>query len=133
MPLGNPTAGTGYAAEFQSSALPWMTSSTAPASGSPTRYTFPMVSRFITLVNQSTGSLSLGVTWRGVATSSNKVIVPAASSISFEWRVTQVFVQSEGAAGGSFSLAVGLTTVPQNAMPQLTGSAPDGTNWQGVG
>lgn len=52
MSLNNPQGGLGYAAEFQSSALPFVTSSTAPAAGSPVRFDFPKVSRFITVTDR---------------------------------------------------------------------------------
>jgi hypothetical protein len=134
MPLGNPVAGTGYAAEFQSSALPWMTSSVAPNAGSPVRYVLPMVTRFVTIINTAlSGSLSIGVTYLGVTMSQNKVIIPPGVQMTLEWRITNLFIQGEGGYNPAYSLACGLTTVPITAMPLLTGSAADGTSWPGVG
>lgn len=133
MPLDNPRGGAGYAAEFQSSALPWMTSSLAPAAGSPNLYKFNYVSRFVSLINQSTGSISMAATYNGITKSSNKVVVPAGQSLTLEWRLTQLFVQSEGGASAPFTLAAGLTTIRSQDFPLITGSYSDGTNWAGVG
>src|SRR5579863_2489610 len=132
MPLGNPSGGAGYAAEFQSSALPWMTSSVAPAAPNPMRIQFGMVTRFITIQNtSSTVSLSFAVTYNGCAKGTNKYILTAEQQITLEWRITQLFIQGEGGTP-TFSLAAGLTTIPPQNFYNVTGSAPDGTNWPGV-
>jgi hypothetical protein len=134
MPLDNPKGGFSYSPEYQSSALPWVTSSAAaPASGNPIQYSFNYITRFVSVTNLSTGSstMSVGFTANGMA-SNNKVIVPAGQHALWEWRCTSVFVQGESGTP-PYSLAVGLTTIPAGQMPALTGSFPDGTNWAGVG
>jgi hypothetical protein len=128
MPLGNPPGGASFAAEFQSSALPWMTSSIVTSS--PQEWDFAMVTRFVTVVNSGSGSLKLGVTSLGVQ-GTNYVTVPGATQLTLEWRCTKVFIA--GTVGVPYSLAVGLTTIPAGNFPNLTGSFPDGTNWPGVG
>jgi len=133
MPLDNPQGGIGYAAEFQSAALPWITSSIAPTQGSPARWDFPYVTRFINVVNLGTGTMSIGATWSGVANTNNKVFIPVNSSLTFEWRVSSIFVQGES-GNPQYSLAVGLTTIPSRNMPQLSGTLDSGlAGWQGVG
>jgi hypothetical protein len=134
MPLGNPQGGFGYAPEFQSSALPWITSSVAPASPNPVCFKFAMVTRFITVTNlDATHQLQLGVTYNGMkSTVQNCVTLATGSSLTLEWRCTKVFLQGSGGTA-AFSLAVGLTTIPVQNFPLLTGSAADGTNWPGVG
>jgi hypothetical protein len=134
MPLGNPTGGGSYAAEFQSSALPWLTSSIAPASPNPMQVKFQMVTRFVTVYNSdSANNLSFGVTYNGMKSSvGNKITLKPGQQMSLEWRITQLFLQGEGGTA-AFSLAAGLTTVPPQNYFQITGSAPDGTNWPGVG
>jgi len=136
MPLGNPTGGASYAAEFQSSALPWLTSSIAPASPSPMQVKFQMVTRFVTITNTDASggnNLQFGVTYNGMKSSvGNCITLLPGQSMSLEWRITQLFLQGVGGPA-SFSLAAGLTTVPPQNFFQITGSAPDGTNWPGVG
>jgi len=133
MPLGNPQGGAGYAAEFQSSALPWMTSSVAPAGPNPMKINFGMVTRFITIMNTDASlPLSFAVTYYGAARSTNKFILPKGASLTLEWRITQMWIQGEGGTA-AFSLAAGLTTVPPQNFYNMTGSAADGTNWPGIG
>jgi hypothetical protein len=138
MPLGNPQGGAGYAAEFQSSALPWMTSSIAPTAPNPMKINFGMVTRFVALTNLSTGSIANGpnlqcaVTYYGAARATNFVTILPGQTLYLEWRITQVFLQSS-AGSCSFSLAAGLTTIPLQNYYNLTGSAADGTAWPGIG
>lgn len=142
MPLGNPKGGAGYAAEFQSSALPWVTSSVAPSVGSPLRLDFPKVTRFFTVANTGANTLSFGFTWAGVANSSNKFILSGSQSATFELRVKSLWLQSESGTT-TFSLMAGLTTVDARDWPELTGSSPSGVfgdgsvnpgaNWAGIG
>jgi hypothetical protein len=135
MPLDNAQGGFGYAGEFQSAALPWVTSSVAPAAGSPTEYPFAFVTRFVSVTNlDSTKTMSIGFTRNGITKTSNKVIVPPLATLQFEWRVKSVFVQGESASGGAFNLSVGLTTILTRNMPQLSGTLDDGTaGFPGVG
>lgn len=132
MSLDNPKGGLGYAAEFQSSALPWVTSSVAPASGSPYRIDFPKVTRFITVMNAGDSALSVGFTRNGVL-GNNKVILGLSQSICLEVRVKHLFLQGEGGTP-NYSICAGLTTIDARDMPHLTGTLPDGSaGWQGVG
>ncbi len=135
MPMDNPKSGFGFAAEFQSSALPWVTSSIAPATGSPVRFDFPKVTRFVTVANTgaSSGSLSFGFTRRGVTTSNNKFILTGGQTLTVEIRIKELWLQSE-AALPPFSVFAGLTTVDARDMPLLSGTLHDGTpGWTGVG
>jgi hypothetical protein len=135
MPLDNPQGGFGYAGEFQSAALPWVTSSIAPAAGSPVRYDFPFVTRFISITNlaSSPNTLSIGFTYNGITKTNNKVIVPPGATLQFEWRVKSIWVQGENGTP-AYNLAAGLTTILAKNMPQLSGTLDDGTlGWPGVG
>lgn len=137
MPLGNPTGGAGYAAEFQSSALPWMTSSVAPTTPNPMKINFGMVTRFVTLTNLSTGSigtapnLQVAVTYNGAANGTNYLSVLPGQTLYLEWRILQMFLQSSS-GNCPFSLAAGLTTIPPQNFFQITGSGPN-IAWPGVG
>ena len=134
MPLGNPTGGFGYAAEFQSSALPWITSSVAPQNPNSVNYRFAMATRFLTVTNLNASggnNLQMGVTRNGIS-SGNVVTILPGQTLYLEWRCTQVYLAGVGGTA-NFSLGVGLTTIPVQNFPLLTGSAADGTNWPGVG
>lgn len=131
----NPRSGIGYAAEFQTSALPWLTSSAAPASGSPVRYDFAKVTRFITIQNRdpaTTGSISFGFTRNGLILSNNKFILNGGQQVTLELRVKNIFIQGE-VGTGPFSLCAGLTTVDSSMMPLLSGTASGSVGWDGVG
>ena len=136
MSLDNPRGGLGYAAEFQSSALPFVTQSVALSySVGPQRWDFPKVSRFIGVTNNGTAGqfLRIGFTRNGV-TGSNYYLVDGGQQSNFEFRVTSLYVISDGIAAPRYSLAVGLTNIDAIEMPRLSGSLPDGTaGWIGVG
>lgn len=136
MTLNNPQGGLGYAAEFQSSALPYVTSSTAPATGSPVLFQFPKVTRFITITNRDatfTNSMSFGFTRAGVVSTNNKYVLMGGQSISLELRVKDLWLQGEGGTP-AYSMCVGLTNIDRNIMPLLSGTLPDGSpGWTGVG
>jgi hypothetical protein len=136
MPLDNPRGGIGYAAEFQSSALPWLTSSVAPAAGSPISYAFPKVTRFLTITNRDAAfanSLSFGFTYNGVKFSSNKFVLQGGQSVTIEIRIKELWLQGETGTP-AFSVCAGLTTVDARDMPLLSGTLQDGTpGWPGVG
>lgn len=132
--LDNPQGGFGYAGEFQSAALPWVTSSVAPAAGSPVRFDLPFVTRFISVTNlaSATSTLSIGFTRAGIL-GNNKVIIPAGITMQFEWRCKTIFVQGESGTP-NYNLSLGLTTILAKNMPLLSGTLEDGTaGWQGVG
>lgn len=134
MALDNPKGGIGFAAEFQSSALPYVTSSTAPAVGSPVRFTFPKVTRFITISNRdtTTNTLSIGYTRSGVVSTNNKHIVNPNQTLTFELRIKELWLQGETGTP-VYSLTAGLTNISKDSMPLLTGTLPDGSpGWEGV-
>lgn len=136
MSLNNPQGGLGYAAEFQSSALPFVTSAIAPAVGSPVRYDFAKVSRFITLTNRDatfTNSLSFGFTYAGIVSTNHKYVLMGGQSITLELRIKSLWIQGETGTP-AYSLCAGLTNIDARNMPVLSGTLPDGTaGWDGVG
>lgn len=136
MSLGTPKAGLAAAGEFQSSALPFVTSSQAPVvSGGVMRIDFPKVSRFITFINHDSAAnkLRIGFTRNGVNTSGNYFLLLGQQHVTFELRVKSVFVAGD-TTSPPFSLMAGLTTVNATDMPQLSGTLDDGSaGWTGVG
>lgn len=142
MGLNNPVAGFAYAAEFQSSAIPWVTSSVA-TSGSITRYDFFMCSRFLTISNLGASGptgpvLAFGFTSNGMSdVNSNKFYLSGSQSITLELRVKALFIMGQNSST-PFSLMAGLTTVLAANTPLLTGSQTDLSSgatvfWPGVG
>jgi hypothetical protein len=136
MSLDNPSSGIGSTAEFLTSALPYVTSSTAPSAGSPVRITLPKVSKFITLLNRDTtpgNSVSIGFTRAGVVSTNNKFVVPGGQQVTLDLRVKELWIQAE-AGTPAYSLCVGLTTIDSRMMPLLSGTMPNNTpGWDGVG
>lgn len=136
MTFSNPKSGLNLVAEYQSSALPFVTSSTAPASGSPVRISFPKISRSVTISNRDSAvsaSLSFGFTRAGVVSTNNKYILNGGQSVTLELRVKEIWLQGE-VTTPAYSLCAGLTNIDASLMPVLTGTLPDATaGWQGVG
>lgn len=127
----NPEAGFGSAAEFQSSGLPWVTSSIASAT--PQRWLFPKVTRCISVRNTTTGSgnnIVIGFTQNGVQGSNNYVLPPNTQE-QFEVRCKELWVLGQGSA--AYSIFAALTTIPPRNMPILTGSLNGTGSWDGVG
>lgn len=125
----NPEGGFNSAAEFQSSGLPWVTSSVGGAT--PQRWSFPKVTRSIIVRNTVTGSgnnLLIGFTQNGVQGSNNFVLPPGTQEV-FEVRVKELWVQGST----NYSIFAALTTIPSRNMPILTGSLAGGGGWDGVG
>lgn len=140
MSLDNPKSGLGYASEFQSSALPWVTSSIAPATGFPVRFSFPKVTRFFTVSNHdgATNTLSFAFTRNGLVTGSagigqQKFTLNAGQTVTCELRIKELWLQGE-AGTPSYSLLVGLTNIDASQMPVLSGTQPNGsTGWLNIG
>jgi hypothetical protein len=133
MSLDNPNGGIGYAAEFQSSALPYITSSTAPAAGTPARFQFPKVTRFITVSNLGNSTMSFGFTRAGLVSTNNKYVLSGSQTVTLDLRIKDLWVQGEGGTP-AYSLCAGLTNIDRIKMPLLSGTLPDGSSgWDGVG
>lgn len=136
MGLNNPQGGLGYAAEFQTSALPYVTSSQVPlASSGITRIDFAKVSRFITVVNLGSAGqhVRVGFTRNGM-TNGNYVLVDGTKDITFDYRVTSVYLAGDAVANIRVSVAAGLTNIDARQMPVMTGTLSNGDpGWIGVG
>lgn len=138
MSLNNPKGGIGYAAEFQSSALPWTTSSQA-MTGVTYRLDFPKVTRFITIKNHggATEHLRLGFTRNGVEGGNCFRILGSANGTpesSFELRVKEIYLRADGAVSPHYSILAGLTNIDASQMSELTGTFSSGDpGWSGVG
>lgn len=132
MPLGTPKAGFAAAGEFQSSALPYVTSSQAPGAASGVlEIHFPKVSRSITVTNREASGtyLRVGFTRNGVGVSgSNYYLLNGGDTLAVELRVKSLFLAGD-AGTANCSVLAGLTTIDAKDMPLLSGSE----GWEGVG
>lgn len=137
MGLNNPSAGYHASTEFVSSGLPWL------ITGSTTntdviRYTFPKVTKSITIHNLETSSnkfLRLGFTQNGVngVGGNYYFIIDSGDIVTLDARVTELFVRADVSNTLPFSIYAALTTIDNNFMPVLTGSIGGVSFWEGVG
>jgi|3_EtaG_2_1085321.scaffolds.fasta_scaffold144834_2 hypothetical protein len=127
------TPGLGSVGQYQSSAIPWASSSiTVPALGNaPDEYDFYNITKFVTITNTNTGgnsALRLGFSSIGVsgavAAAQNYVVLDNGESYTGEWRVGSVFLLADTAAQTSASIVAGLTGIPVE-------SVGGWTNWSG--
>jgi hypothetical protein len=137
MPLNNPSAGFDSVAEFQSSALPWVTASHITL-GQIDSYSFPYITSFITVRNTSTGStsaLNVGFTRNGFVYGNNFRLLPG-ESYAGDFRIKELFLSGSSGADTSYELIIGLTQIPTKFMPRLTGSttgASGSFGYNGIG
>jgi len=117
--------GIGNTASFQSSGIPWVSSSVAPVSGStPEVFSFPQVTRFIVVKNTNTTDVPLrvGFSENGVVNSGNYFILTKDESFSAELKVTDIYFMSDTSSTVQFSVVVGLTNIGRNELSN---------NWSG--
>ena len=139
----------GKVGQYQMSAVPYLSSSVhvfaAALNVAPTEVSFPSVTRFVTVINEATGSpnkplrvgfSSLGVsgsTNAGGETNRNYFVLDNGESYTGEWRVSKIFLHGAsnpvGGTGGpvavydtTASIIAGLTGIPHDALM---------TNWTG--
>lgn len=128
----NPEGGFGSAAEYQSSGLPWVTSSVG--SSTPQRWQFPKVTRCVTIRNTTTSPgayVQVGFTQNGVQ-GTNRFSIPAGQQELFEVRCKEIWI-SAISGSAEYSIFAALTTIPARGMPLLTGSLNGIAQWDGVG
>lgn len=133
MSLDQTGAGFGFVPAYQASALPWVTGSVAVTNASPTRISFPKVTKYIK-VKATTNDLRIGFTENGLA-GNNYFTVTAGTTETFDVRVCEVYVQGSGGTS-TMDMFAGLTLIgKKDGVPFLTGSngTGPGNAWQGVG
>ena len=123
-----------FVPEYQMSSIPYVTSSAANevANGAGQSISFPNVSRWISVscLAGSTKPLRVGFTENGVESTvtANYLIVNAASNTPrLEVKCKELWFAGDGGTSG-FSLIAGLTNIPSNTFPTLTGSLQDAKN-----
>ena len=105
---------------YQVSAIPFVTGNvTVVASGSSTtQITFPSVTKFVTVVNETTGTnsaLRVGFSSNGVK-GTNYFILDNGESYTGEWRVTSVYLMGNSTTGCTASVIAGVTNVPSTEL-----------------
>lgn len=114
-----PKPGLGNAASFQSSGIPWTSSSVAPASGSSTEvFSFPQVTKFIVVknVNDTDVLLRVGFSENGVVNSGNYFLLSRGESFAGDLKVTDLHFMSDTTSPVSFSVVAGLTNIERREL-----------------
>jgi len=119
--LNNPRSGIGSVPEYQASGVPWAVSGSV--STSPVIHMFPMVSRAVTVTNNSAAGniLLIGFTQNGTVVGSSSFPLDGGKQIRMEVRVKDLYLK--GAAGAvSYGVLAELTSIERQQMPYLTSS-----------
>ena len=117
--FGYSKPGIGNTASYQSSGIPWVSSSIAPASGSVVEiFSFPQVTKFITVknVNVTDEPLRIGFSENGIKTSSNYFVLSSGESFTAELKVTDMYFMGDGTASVAFSVIAGLTNIERREL-----------------
>jgi hypothetical protein len=118
---------------YQMSGIPFATSSlTVPVnSAAPLRIQFPYVTKFVTVVNENTGTnvnMRVGFSVLGISGSgTNFFLLDNGESYTGEWRVEDIFLISNSTSQTSASVIAGLTPIPRG-IPSFVST---GNNWSG--
>lgn len=121
MTYGNARSGPNNVGEYQTSGLPWVSSSSVTTA--PFKIDFPYVTNGISLhVTGGTVGLRLGFTLNGVNGSNFITITNTDGWSHMPIRCKSVFIRSETGTV-PFSLLASLTLIEEKVFPVLTGSA----------
>ena len=113
---------------YQVSSVPWITGSEALAAGAEASYTFPMVTKSITVINRSGEDIRVHFN----STSSGNVVGglhyvlfdSKEDSYTFSVKATEMYISAPATNGGnaSFTIVAELTQIDAGKMYALTGS-----------
>jgi hypothetical protein len=128
----NMPRGLGHVPSYQSSAVPYLTSSliVPGTNNEPIEVSFPNVTRFIIITNTYDGDqnipLRFGFSANGIkgVENNNYAILNNGESFEADFRVSKVFLLSDSVFSTSGSIVAGLTDIKENLLPNnWTGSA----------
>jgi len=128
-----PNPGLGSVGSYQMGGIPYASSSiTVPVNSStPLKIQFPYVTKFVTVVNENTGTnvaLRVGFSTLGVSGSgTNYFLLDNGESYTGEWRLEDIFLISNSTSQTSASVIAGLTPIPRG-VPSFVAT---GNNWSG--
>jgi hypothetical protein len=118
-----------FVPEYQQSGIPYVTSSAAnEVSTSAIRISFPFVTRWVQVFNtdgSGADTLRVGFTQNGVdavETANYLILSGGQSTERMELKCKEMWFRRHGSSDTSFSVIAGLTNVPANTFPVLTGS-----------
>jgi hypothetical protein len=106
---------------YQVSSVPWITGSSALAAGQEASYTFPMVTKSITVIRVHFNSTSSGNVVGGL----HYVLFDSKEdSYTFSVKSTEMYISAPATNGGnaSFTIVAELTQIDAGKMYALTGS-----------
>ena len=119
--------------QYQVGAIPWISSSclVRPSGESPVQFEFPYVSKFVTVINEHSGSnaaLRVGFSNNGCVGGDNVdhyFLLNNGESYTGEWRVTSVYLMGD-TNPTTASIVAGLTGIPSNSLrSNWSGSSDD--------
>jgi hypothetical protein len=113
-----------YTPAYQTSALPYVTSSIISI-GEVHKYEFPYVTRFIDVCNRGSGpndTIAIGFTENGILNSGNYVSLDRNASVNEEIRTVVLYVSCSVGTNVDYQLFCGLTTIPASNFLLLTSS-----------
>jgi len=116
-----PASGLNNVAEYMASGLPWVTQSTC-VTGAVRIVDFPFVTNFVTVKNNTNGTLAIGFTSNGVQ-GTNKFTLAINATWTGSIRVKRIFLTSDLNSPLTFEVVAGLTQILPRSMPILTASA----------
>jgi hypothetical protein len=112
--------GLGNTASYQASAIPWVSSSVALSSGEIQKFSFPQVTKFVTVKNNSSiaTTLRVGFDEKHLQYSTGEYIfLSSQESISLDVKVVNMYFMTDDATNISFSVVAGLTTIQRTEYP----------------
>jgi hypothetical protein len=121
MGLDNPKSGVNPAVEYTVPGIPWVTSSVLLQSSSVS-YEFANVAKAIVIQNQGPGTINVGFSYAGVASSSNYFSITSGSNQRLDLRLRNIFLATPGGQAG-FSIIASLSGIRSADTPVLTGSS----------
>lgn len=128
----HPTPGWNWTAEYQTSGIPFVTSSFGVDTNAR-RVDFDYVTRDIVIDNSGTGALRVGFSYNGVngIGGDNYFLVRPGSTVVLELRIKSIYFRADTGTV-SYSMLAGCTTIPAKQMPHLSGSFSGSIGWRGV-
>ena len=133
--FGNYKPGIGSVGQYQMSGIPFTTSSVhvdgdlkGTTSQGPTEIEFPRITKFVTVINDGSGSnrplrvgfSSLGVSGSDAAAQNNYFILNNGESFTGEWRVGSVYLYNhDRALYATASVIAGLTGIQTSNMDTI--------------
>lgn len=130
--FGSYRVGVGSVGQYMMSGIPYVSSSisVAGSAGSPEEINFPRITKFITVVNEATGSaapIRVGFSSNGVSDSgdNNYFVLANGESYTGEFRVTSIYLLGDSATSSTCSVIAGLTGITTASL------GTDWHNWSG--